>query len=329
MIKLNWFLISLIVFILQPQVNAYLMSASTLSLGGSGRSAVHSADSQILNPASIAHIDGAFFYASTGNTQLNPNNLEELNSWSIHLLENSVNTDIPMSLSYSQTHGNLPTTYNHMGPIYAFAENDFWMSIGNFISQQFSFGLTYHYSDYFLDPSIDFQTAKNKSSYLNPNFINQKLFENRVLHNNNLNLGFIFTPTSNIGISLSAQDLIKQEIDDKPQMGLGFVYLYEQFLKFHMDYVSNYRQAGTELLKVKESTMASLGIENRMTEWVCWKLGFSQNTSIFNDLSERKSNGIGVGFGFTGPRFQINVGFKQEKSPEISKAQSVDLLIPF
>lgn len=319
------------VFLISYSCFAYLPGASTFSLGGGGRSSIHTSDSHIINPSSLAHLDGGTFNLS--RTQENSLHTQgaHLNTWAIHLSENTPQTESPSGLSYAQTQGEIPTNVSasEESTLFNFTSRDVWFSLGNFAMQRLAVGITYHYADF----NFDAQTPSNKVlaplKSFDPYLVKTALLDGSVKHDNNLNIGLIYTPSPFLGLSLTAHDILTTPVNDKTELGLGLLYLYEKILKFHFDYANNYTPSGMELMRFKNSRLASVGVENNMTQWVSWKLGVFENLVNFNDLSSRLSRGYGVSFAFLSPRFHLHLAYKEELVPEITRGQSVDLLIPF
>ncbi len=290
----------LLILLISKKSFGLVMGASSISRSGIGHANVNTSDAHFNNPASLAHIDGAWFKVINSNWQNSLSQSEK--GWSFNLLENSVETEIPMGISFSKSE--LTENENKI------LENTFNLSLGNFIFPQTSLGISYEY--------------KSMKDFL----LNSKI---NSFHK--FNIGIIYTTSPNLGISLSAANTIGNENFD---YGLGMTYLLEKNLKYNFDFSTNqnYISWRNSSMGVVEQKIFSIGLENMISEWFGWRFGVSRKYMSWNKKSEPYLNpgvvnGMGAGIGFNGPRFQINYGLNQEYGIVNSKSQSVDFLLPF
>jgi hypothetical protein len=293
------------------------------ALAGGGRSAIAGTESYLVNPASLAHFDGASLTLSTYFHQI-PSQDYDSKSWRVSIAENSPLNDVPLALSYAKN----TDLYSQ--------QNDFWFTAGNFVSPYVAVGIAYHYSEWRL------QNNSQTLMAVRPNLPNSA--QMGLLLENNASLGVLVTPNPELGFSFVAQDFIKQtekKINDysgnsngsniktpinAPQIGLGVIYLHSSFMRLHADLMTDQSPI------YKHHTQVSLGLENMVNEWVLTRWGVSRSNFAISDNSENKDfsqNAIAFGIGFIGPRFEVYLATKQNTGFQKSQEHSVDFHIPF
>jgi hypothetical protein len=115
-------------------------SSVSVAAGGTGRAAVEPGDASFLNPAVLVHLGGRYLFTSFGK-----------NEFAAALSDNTKESTIPASFSYMQkstqktSHGDLK-------------ENDFAISLAEFVVDKWSVGLTGHYLSQDL-PGSSYQSA--------------------------------------------------------------------------------------------------------------------------------------------------------------------------
>jgi hypothetical protein len=296
-----------------------ISGATSTALAGGGRAAVDSNESCILNPASLAHLDGASLTLSTYFFQ-HPSQNYDSKAWRLSISENSPLNELPLALSYAHISN------------FKSQQNDFWFSGGNFISPFVSIGFAYHYSEW-----------KAKFNQLSG------LAKSPLLFENNASLGVLVTPNPELGFSFVAQDFIKQteklsantdtdaegDLNNNTdslaarvsinamKIGIGAVFLYDSFLRFHADVLSN------ESSVYRHNIQVSLGIENMVNEWVLTRWGLAHTNLAYSNSENLALNTIAFGMGFLGPRFEVYLATKQNSGFQSTREHSIDFHIPF
>lgn len=270
---------------------AALAGASTIGLAGSGRSSVNPTESFLLNPATLAHFNGASLTLSSYFFEVPAQKKEPLRSkaWRLSIAENSPMNELPLALSFAHKNG-IDST-----------QSDFWFSAGDFVSPYLAAGFAYHYAD-------------------------QRVPSSRYLRfANNGILSIMFTPNPIMGLSLVFEDFLPDKSElTAPQVGISAVFLYDSFFRIHTDLVSS------QSPQYNQHITASLGLENMINEWVLTRWGTSQTHLIPKDSDKALTeHAFAFGLGFLGPKFEIYLSSKQNTGIQYSKEHSVDFHIPF
>jgi hypothetical protein len=293
--------------------------STSTALAGSGRAAIDSTESFILNPATLAHFDGASLTLSTYFYQ-NPVLKNDSKAWRLSIAENSPLNELPLAMSYAKTSDS------------SSQQNDFWFSGGNFLSPFISVGFNYHYSEW---RKQDNKTSAPTTGFTTP------LSQSNLIFENNASLGILVTPNPYLGFSFVAQDFIKQtdklsvahSVDgittnstapiNAPELSIGGVFLYDSFLRLHANIMTDespiYRHHG----------QISLGLENMINEWVLTRWGIAHSRLAYADSTELSQNSFAFGMGFIGPRFEVYLATKQNTGFQGTREHSVDFHIPF
>lgn len=167
-------------------------------------------------------------------------------------------------------------------------QQDFAVSLAEFIVDKWTVGLTGHYREQKIPLASYTQT--------------------------NADVGFMYTPNSNIGLGLVAynvfgeKDTIPKEFREKTSVAGGFNYIYHNSIRFRLDATSE--------------SFFGVGLETYLNKFLITRFGFSDDTDDERQL-------VTVGLGFNGPRFQINYAYQGNTQKSGDYRHSVDLVIPF
>ncbi len=257
--------------------------AVSSATGGTGRAATEVGETLILNPATIVHsssFDSYFFYANGDRTA----DLKE-QTYAVSLTDNNEDSFLPGSVTYAQR----KRTFSGIGSI---DEQFAQVTLAKFATKHFSVGMavTYLSQDYL-------------SGYKQWNG----------------NLGVMYNPTSQLGIGLSALNIISPSDDiplflqEKTNIGFGLVYLFEKFLKLRADVAAHDGEDDWE-------PEYMLGVESLMGQFGVFRLGWNKS-----ELTGYKYYSIGLGF--DGPRFKIDYSYQQKDRHRRGAMHSVDLRI--
>lgn len=167
-------------------------------------------------------------------------------------------------------------------------QQDLALTFAEFIVDRWSVGLTGHYLDQKLPTASYTQT--------------------------NADLGFLFTPNSNMGLGLVVYNIfgersnIPSEFREKTSVGAGFNYIYRNAIRFRMDATSE--------------SVFGLGFDSYLNQFMIMRFGYSDDTDKARQL-------VSAGAGFNGPRFQLNYAYQGNPQKSSDYRHSVDLIIPF
>ncbi|WP_413585727.1 hypothetical protein [Bdellovibrio sp. HCB274] len=193
--KLSVFLL-LYVSSIQAVAQVYNSSVSVAS-GGTGRAAVEPGDASFLNPATMAHLGGRFFFASFAQDE-----------FAAFLSDNTKESTIPAAAAYVQRTSKIET----LGEL---KEHDIAITMAEFFLDKWSVGLTGHY----LEQSLPLASFTSFNADLG-------LLYTPVDHIGLALVGYnLFGPDSNT----------PDEIRKKTKAGAGFNYLYKSAARFRVD----------------------------------------------------------------------------------------------
>ncbi len=274
------FFCSLLLFLpLVGQAQTYQSSVSKAS-GGAGRASIEPIDVIVLNPSTLVHLQGRHFTTSL-----------QQKSFHVGLTDNTKQSQIPGGAGYFQTN----TEYLGL-PVDI---KEFHLSLANFISRQWSLGLSVHYHEASL--------------------------EDKRYRQFNGHLSTTWTPTPEMGFGLVVYDLapISKEIPDPlqltPSVGAGFNTIYNQFIRFRFDVKSAPNMIMNQLTY-------GLGFESYFAEWIITRGGFARD-------DYRNESWATAGLGFLGPRFYINYAYERtlarSETLEDRNTHSIDFGVPF
>jgi hypothetical protein len=289
----------LLVILQGSLAQALTVGSISSAMAGAGRSSVDIGESYLLNPASVAHLQGAAMAFGTSYLEwTNPqdNSKATYDGWRLSLNENSPDSMWASSIYMSQSQNrqsrrsfNAPSQFN-----------DAWFTLGNFVIPQVSMGLSYHYHE----------SLTALQSY----------------QEHNLGIGVLWTPLDHLGVGFSLQNFrappkdVPSELSLGSNGGIGLMYLHQDYLRLRLDYSRKAHQ-----LPSLSSNEWAFGLENAMTPWTLVRIGIAQEV---NDESQSTQK-LTAGFGFAGPRFGVHYGFQQLRVAKVGTEHSVDLMIPF
>ncbi|WP_246845184.1 hypothetical protein [Bdellovibrio sp. NC01] len=196
------------------------------------------------------------------------------------LSDNTTESVVPAGLSYVQK-----KSTSSFGDL---KQQDIAVTLADFVVEKFSMGLTGHYTE-------------------------QKI-PNASYSQTNVDLGFLYTPFSNLGIGLvgynllGEQDNIPKEFREKTSVGAGFNFIYQNSIRFRVDATSE--------------SFYGVGLETYLNKFIITRFGYSNDTDDSRQL-------LTAGVGFNGPRFQINYAYQGNTEKSGDYRHSVDLVIPF
>ena len=267
------------------------ISAST---GGAGIATIEAGDSTILNPASVAHLRGYHFTSALDTWETSR---AEDRTLQMSFSDNGLDSMFPASFLYLQGM-HQDHTINSLGEVVKGPEiltKTFQLSLANIVYHQVSVGLS---------------VVHNLIQY-----------PDKVYVYNDANIGFLYNPTSNMGIGLVAYNLLGSpgswptDWAKKRYLSLGMNYIYEQFMRVRFDVQTE------EAFKTQNLTYMG-GLESYISSWFILRFGSQRNDSL-------KRNLISGGAGFNGPRFQINYAYQMSPQDDSLGRHTVDMIIPF
>lgn len=172
---------------------------------------------------------------------------------------------------------------------------DVRLSFADFISPTWTIGVTGHY----------FSLREEERSY------NQF----------NADIGIAYVPRWNLGFGLVFYNVVGEAKNFpeayriKPEIGLGFNYIYRKFLRWRLDLVGS--QANNYTLP---SVMG--GMESYMNKWMLLRLGYRLENSTDSSFAT-------TGLGLELPRFRFNYAYEGDTRVVSNSRHSIDLSIPF
>lgn len=198
----------------------------------------------------------------------------------VSLSDNTEESTLPAGVSFVQKKSDIS-----MGEL---KQQDLALSLAEFVVNKLSVGLTGHY----------LQQKVLAASYTQTN----------------ADLGFMFTPNSNVGLGLVVYNVLGEKTDvpkelrEKTSVAAGFNYIYHDTIRFRVDATSK--------------SVFATGLETYLNKFFITRLGYSNDTENERQL-------LTAGFGFNGPRFQINYAYQANTQKSGDYRHSVDLIIPF
>lgn len=277
------------------------LSTGAISSGmaGAGNSSVDLGESYLLNPGSIAHLRGAGITIgnSSYHSATKEPNKNQFNGW--YLTLNEFGSDSMFATSIYVGQSQLQQKYNLEFPTLSY--NDTRLTIGNFILPGLSAGISY-------------QLHSTATPF-------------RKFQENGFSLGFLWTMTESFGFGFSAQNLASTVKNDIPDFitlgtstGLGFLYIYENYLRLRLD-------LNRTMHKLESQSMSewALGLENMINHWILTRIGIARSHTLDHTTTQKLSFGIG----FAGPRFGIHYALQQYQISQNGQEHSVDFVIPF
>ena len=278
------------IYLIPAQVQAqYYTGPISSALGGTGRAASEPEEGVFLNPAVLPHakeFSTALFYDDgqvgdgLGETTLG-----------VSFVDNTEGIFIPGSVSYLRRRRTFPGMPS--------VNEEYWqVSVGKFVTQYLSLGLSIH------NRSIDQEGAEDFTYW-------------------NGSLGGLWAPSPQWGLGLvwenfsaKQKDSIPGYLEDLPEVGLGFVYLFENILKARLD--------ASQLLEENpdKKWKLGLGVETYLNNFMALRLG-----AELDEVSDRQF--VTAGLAFLGPRLKIDYAFRKNTKDGKGAMHSVDFRVPF
>ena len=146
--------LSVLLFLAHGWGRSSTVGAISGAMGGAGRSSVDVGESYLLNPAGVAHLRGAAIAFGTTRfespAQQSTQGPNIYDGWRLSLNENSPDSMWGSSIFLSQVQNQSPSK----GVDDANQFNDAWFTLGNFLYQKISVGLSYHFHESFIKLSV-------------------------------------------------------------------------------------------------------------------------------------------------------------------------------
>ncbi|MDB2425989.1 hypothetical protein N9W41_00425 [bacterium] len=197
---------------------------------------------------------------------------EHQTSWGLQFTDNTPGIMVPGTIAYI----NNRRTFLNLPS----AKEEYWnLSMGNFVYEHLSLGL----SLYLLSQDVD-----NGSNH---NQFNIRLGAH---YNPHPEWGFGLT----LGNFLGASDTIPDYLKLNPEVGLGLNYLFGKYLKLKLDVVY------PKLLNPDKKVTSHWGLESMFSRYISFRFGVEKNP-----IADRTY--VTTGFGFNGPRLNINYSIKK------------------
>jgi hypothetical protein len=201
-------------------------------------------------------------------------------SFAASISDNTQESSFPSGLSYIKTYVPDSTLLTE--------QNIFSLSLAEFAYKKWAMGITGSFFQHKLGDMISQQT--------------------------NADIGFIYTPTENMGLGLVIYDVFGEHSDipevfkRKTKVAAGFNYIYQNVVRMRVDITSK--------------TEAMAGIETYINSFIITRLGY------YSDQDDDRSF-VTAGAGFRGPKFHINYAYEGNPQNSGDYRHSVDLAIPF
>jgi hypothetical protein len=260
--------------------------AVSLATGQAAIASVDAGDSVFLNPAAMAHLKG--YFITTGLIGQTQANTDSSNLITISVGDNSVDAMVPAGVLY--THGSISAAGTQ------WKSRSAQVAMGDFVAPKVAVGLSV-----FHQILQSYDVVKTRTS---------------------ADLGLLHTPTENLGLGFLAKNLgiTKDQAAWplerlSPQLGLGFNYIYQSFIRVRLDLMQ-----GPAGQRNKLSSM--MGFESFLSQWLIFRIGAQRDGATDSNLST-------FGLGFAGPKFQINYAYQTKPQDLDYELHAVDLVIPF
>lgn len=274
-ILFSWCLFVVLFQFSPNQAQAQFVSGPVSSgAGGAGRASVDPLEGAFLNPASLSQLNhyylGAYYVDSPGITKNRHRDL------SFVIADSTPDKLWPMAVAYTKRRISDPGS----GFI---DQKDYYLALSDFVFSRLSVGLGFH----------------RLTSTVGGSDFNQ----------HNLHLGFLFTPTADLGLALVGYDLllpgsdVPSQVKLKRTVALGMTYVLMDFVRFRTDWAMALRE------NPENDSKLMLGVESVFHEFFTLRVG-----AQWDDVS--KQTFLTTGFSFTGPRFGLNYALQKEIQPE-------------
>lgn len=274
---------------------ARAQSASSLATGGSGRATVEAGDVIFLNPASLVHLRGRYFYSAASSVQ---------KQFSVALSDSTRDSLFAGGLAYSQSKDEKDARFSNVS-----------ISVADFIVNKWTIGITGHQYIYQTSPQTTYNTHN---------------LDVGLMYTPTPNVGFglvgsnLFSLSKNLPVDFPA----------KRSYGLGANWIYRSLLRVradlvlqdHYNYASTVEGAAAPLVSESPSPGQDLimmtGLESFMNSWAITRIGYQLNNT-------RNLQYASLGFGFRGPKFALNYAWVTEINGNQNQTHSIDLQVPF
>lgn len=266
------------------QSNAFVGSV-TAATGGAGAAVVEASESPFINPASIAHLQGYYFTSSLGAGKKGGLGSEQ--DLGISLTDNMKDTIVPTAIAYSQEYFDTPNDQD-------ISDRRIRLGFGNYIAKKVSLG-------------VAFIQQENRTP-------------DRKYDQGNLDLGVLYTPSSNMGFGMHYQNVLGGKIEVPDQfrqdsaLAAGFVINYKKFYRFKFDLQS------AKANNFEKPTL-KMGVETYLNNWIIARFGAAKD-NFFN------FNVYSAGMGFIGPKFALHYAYQNSQQEESVTRHSIDLALP-
>ncbi len=268
-----------------PAMSFAYMGSVNSATGGAGSAAIEASEAPYGNPAAMGFLKGYYFTAGFGSkTQRTVGSAQDI---AVSLSDNMKDTVVPTSLSYVQT-----TTKPEIGD--EVLEREFHLGMGNMLAPGLGFGLGINYND--------------------DRFMNDRLTQT------NIDSGFLYAPTRDIGASILMENLLplNKDVPEAYRMRqtttLGASFNYKKFVRFKTDLITGSNN------NFGKPTLAA-GMESYLNRWMILRWGLQKN-------NEKAANVYSGGLGFIGPKFALHYAYQNSPQDESLTRHSVDMAVP-
>jgi hypothetical protein len=260
------------------------------AMGGAGRAAVDPAESVLLNPAALPHLQGYFvaghygmgWHPVAGNTQ----------DLAVLISDGTPDAIIPGSLSYVRRFRDLPSS--------SIVEQDLQVAVGGFILPGLALGVAGH--------RLTWQT--------------ERLANNLDYTQNNAHVGLLYTPQPWLGLAFTAYDVFTPPADVPvqarvvPTLAIGSHVIIKKIFRLRLDL----ERPETENPNHRINVMA--GLESYFQESVAFRLGAQWRETADQTL-------VTTGLAFKGPRLSFDYTFQRDVRTAEDSRHLFDLWLPF
>jgi hypothetical protein len=278
----------ILVFVLLSGANAFSQIVNgTISAGAgdSGRAAVDPSESTLLNPASVAHLDR---YYSSAHYGILTHPTEGDGDRLIFVLADGTPGNLASgAFSYVKTHQKIGS--------FSWMAQDLQVSFGFFPINKFAIGASVHRY---------MSSAREVTG-----------------NQDNGTLGFLFTPTNELGFALVGYDLlnssesIPMETRLKRTYAVAAHYLWQEKFRLRLDLVH------PEVGNPKRRTDVMAGLESFFTDDFAFRLG-----AHWKETTDQMF--LTTGVGFKGPRLSFDYSFQKDARASEGSRHMFDLWLP-
>lgn len=251
-------------------------------MGGAGRASSGS-ESHLLNPATVAHLQSYhidYYYRFA--------RLESQGStrdWSVNVADGNQDSLIRAGFAY------INTQRNGLGDS-RFREENFILSLGGFVYEQLALGIQAHY------------WAEH-----GPQQPKDILYQ--------FSTGVVWNPSEVTGIALVFHNMLdKHEPVLRPEVGTGFVYIYEEIFRARLDLIQ------PQKFNPNKKGIIALGAESAFPIGFRFRFG-----ARWDDV--QKQTWLTGGLAFEGPRLALGFSYEKDTQTRFYDRQSFDLKLVF